>query len=111
VDLLTWIQNWYYKHCDGDWEHEYGVKIDTLDNPGWAVDIDLVDTDLESASFERIEVERSEQDWVHCSVQEQIFRGRGGPKNLEDILEIFRQWASRTENARDHNKEGLTRQG
>ncbi|MFE2849501.1 Imm53 family immunity protein, partial [Streptomyces scopuliridis] len=33
--LLDWLQNWYTQQCDGDWEHEWGVKIATLDNPGW----------------------------------------------------------------------------
>ena len=32
MDLLIWLQNWNQNHCDGDWEHLYGVKIDTLDN-------------------------------------------------------------------------------
>ncbi len=34
MDLLTWVQRWYLDQCDGEWEHEWGVKIDTLDNPG-----------------------------------------------------------------------------
>ncbi|MFE4959105.1 Imm53 family immunity protein [Streptomyces sp. NPDC056653] len=32
--LLDWLQNRYAQQCDGDWEHEWGVKIATLDNPG-----------------------------------------------------------------------------
>ncbi len=37
MNTLTWIQKWYAKHCNGDWEHFYGVKIETVDNPGWSV--------------------------------------------------------------------------
>jgi hypothetical protein len=33
-DLLEWLMRWYAAHCDGEWEHTYGVVIDTLDNPG-----------------------------------------------------------------------------
>ncbi|WP_239135544.1 Imm53 family immunity protein, partial [Actinoplanes derwentensis] len=29
-DALTWLQGWYATQCDGDWEHEYGVSIETL---------------------------------------------------------------------------------
>jgi len=94
VDELTWLQNWYRQWCDGDWEHSYGITISTLDNPGWSVDIDLIDTDLESKHFEAVKLERSELDWVHCSLQEGVFKGRGGPLNLKEILQIFHRWAA-----------------
>jgi hypothetical protein len=32
---LTWLQAWYAEQCDGDWEHQFGVSVETLDNPGW----------------------------------------------------------------------------
>lgn len=32
--LLYRLQQWYHSMCDGDWEHCYGVKIETSDNPG-----------------------------------------------------------------------------
>ena len=51
MELLKRLQNWYKMHCDGDWEHSYGVIIDTLDNPGWKLSVDLTDTLLEDAEF------------------------------------------------------------
>ena len=33
-NMLEWLMNWYESNCDGDWEHSYGVKIESLDNPG-----------------------------------------------------------------------------
>ncbi|MGW1432997.1 Imm53 family immunity protein [Streptomyces sp. NPDC002431] len=47
---MDWLQGWYSAQCDEDWEHEWGVRINTLDNPGWSVRIDLEDTDLEAHS-------------------------------------------------------------
>jgi len=35
ANVMERIQDWYRRQCDGDWEHSYGVKIETLDNPGW----------------------------------------------------------------------------
>ncbi|MCM3133740.1 immunity 53 family protein [Paenibacillus polysaccharolyticus] len=35
METLTWIQHRYDQNCDGEWEHVYGVKIQTIDNPGW----------------------------------------------------------------------------
>ena len=33
--------NWYKTNCDGDWEHSYGITLQTLDNPGWHLTVDL----------------------------------------------------------------------
>ncbi len=52
------LQNWYSSQCDGYWEHSYGIKIETLDNPGWACFIDLLGTNMESFSFEKIRIEK-----------------------------------------------------
>ena len=93
MNALMGIQKWYSSCCDGDWEHSYGIKIETLDNPGWSVDIDLIGTPLESKPFETIKCEVNEQDWWHCFVENGVFRGRGGQKNLSSILETFCTWA------------------
>ena len=26
--VFVWLQEWYKNQCDGDWEHEYGIKIE-----------------------------------------------------------------------------------
>lgn len=92
-ELLSELQSWYVEQCDGEWEHQYGIKIETLDNPGWAVEIDLTGTRLSSATLqERIE-ERSATDWIHISAGNGLFRGFGGAKNLAEILERFLSWA------------------
>jgi hypothetical protein len=28
------LEAWYASRCDGEWEHGYGISIETLDNPG-----------------------------------------------------------------------------
>lgn len=66
--LLMWLQGWYTAHCDGDWEHDEGIRIGTLDNPGWSLRIRLTDTAWETKPFERVKVERDEHDWVNAWV-------------------------------------------
>lgn len=90
--MLEWLQKWYLENCDGDWEHCYGIKIGTLDNPGWSIDIDIIDSDLEDKKFTEISIQRSEYDWIYCNVVNSTFRGRGGPKNLEELIRTFRDW-------------------
>jgi hypothetical protein len=107
-ELITWLQNWYAAQCDGDWEHAYGVQIDTLDNPGWYVIIGLADTPLAGATFQPVDENRSEDNWVDCRLVEEhpygdtvggpYFRGFGGPHNLSEILHIFREWVIQQEN-------------
>ena len=65
---LSWLQGWYMSRCDGDWEHTWGVRIDTLDNPGWTVRIDVAETNLESRPFDRFEYQRDEHDWLRLWV-------------------------------------------
>ncbi|MFT5930929.1 MAG: hypothetical protein ACI93G_000001, partial [Hyphomonas sp.] len=42
------MPRWYQSQCDGDWEHSFGLKIESLDNPGWSVHVDLEGTSLET---------------------------------------------------------------
>jgi hypothetical protein len=90
--IFDLLQNWYYFQCDGDWEHEFGIKIDTLDNPGWTVSIDLVGTDCENKLFKEIDEQINENNWIQCEVKDGKFKGSGGPQNLSDIIKIFISW-------------------
>ena len=93
ADTLSALADWYSSNCNGDWEHQYGIRIDTLDNPGWSVRIDLSGTALESKLFERVETERSSGDWLHCRVEKFTFMAWGGPSNLEEMLRRFLDWS------------------
>ena len=94
---LEEIQRWYESQCDGDWEQSSGVRIGTLDNPGWSVEITLEETPLEGRAFPRIENLGPERDWVFCEVSEGKFRGHGGPVMLGTILRLFLGWAHQAE--------------
>ena len=95
MDILQWLEKWYLDNCDGDWEHCYGIHICTLDNPGWSIEIDLIDTYLEYEYFDTIQKYNNEADWVHCSVVDGVFRGGGSAGKFEEILNIFYEWATK----------------
>lgn len=92
-DPIRALQEWYASNCDGDWEHEYGIKIENIDNPGWSVEIPLTGTPLEGRFFADVKVERSAADWLMCRVANDTFRGDGGSRNLGEILDAFLDWA------------------
>jgi hypothetical protein len=91
--VWTWLQAWYASQCNGEWEHEYGLEINTLDNPGWSVTIDLAGTSLANRPYEGQSIHRSEHEWVMTSVEGQQFRAACGPLNLGEALYMFRRWA------------------
>ena len=92
---LEQIQHWYANNCNGLWEHSYGVRIDTLDNPGWELSVDLADTPWASLNVPRARKERSETDWIDFRVSDSKFLGYGGPLNLEELIEVFLELVSR----------------
>jgi hypothetical protein len=83
------LQQWYLSQCNGDWEHSFGVKIDTLDNPGWILTIDLAETELAGLCVPRARMERTETDWAQHEVVDDKFVACGGPLNLEELVERF----------------------
>lgn len=88
--MLKWLQEWYLNNCDGYWEHDNQIKIYTLDNPGWTVEIDLNLTLLDGVELNNVSVEVSEQDWYVYSVAKNVFKGAGDPTKLFKLLEVFR---------------------
>jgi len=86
------LEEWYTSQCNGDWEHSWGVKIDTLDNPGWTIAINLNETKAESKILERLKIERTEDDWIHYWVEKKSFHIRCGPLNLTEAIELFVAW-------------------
>lgn len=95
MNQLEWLQDWYAKKCNNEEQWQWGINLVTLANPGWALDIDLEETELEDKEFTSIEIERSENDWVHCFLEAHTFKGRGGAENLEEIITIFKNWATK----------------
>jgi hypothetical protein len=92
VDAIQSLEKWFAENCNGEWEHGIGVKIETLDNPGWGVKIDLSGTPHEMKTFAPVEIERTERDWLYCNVEASVFIAAGGAFNLAEIIEIFLVW-------------------
>jgi hypothetical protein len=87
--VLMRLQKWYLEQCNGEWEHGYGVLIDTLDNPGWKVLIDLKGTRWEKTMFEELKCDRAPDDWITCTKKDAQYVGYGDPCKLELILGHF----------------------
>jgi hypothetical protein len=86
--ILTRLQNWYITNCDDVWEHSHGISIDTLDNPGWTIKIDLTDTCLQNLAYEK-QVDNGRFDWMFIKVVKKFFEASGDPSKLSILLSIF----------------------
>lgn len=95
TSTIEQLQSWYLSNCDGDWEHDRGVRISTIDNPGWSVELPLTGAMLTGPAFLPVEIDRSPLDWIRCWVENERFHAAGGPQNLDEMLRIFLDWAKR----------------
>lgn len=92
---VSQIENWYAANCDGDWEHQGGLDISTLDNPGWRVQLDL-DTiehrfDETVASLDRSVADddvTSGPDWIFYRFDrnKNVLVAYCGVRNLTEVL-------------------------
>jgi hypothetical protein len=89
---LSQLERWYERQCNCEWEHGAGVRIETLDNPGWRVRIALRDTKKEGSALERAKIDRTDIDWIQYWVEKQEFHIACGPTNLSEAIEIFVRW-------------------
>lgn len=99
MDTLTRLQKWYSHQCNGEWEHSFGVTIQSCDNPGWWVKIDLAGTSLLKKPFNEIAEGVNEHRcgqgprWISCYTENGVWHGAGDELKLERILAIFLNWA------------------
>lgn len=89
-EIIERIQDWYKINCNGDWEHHYGYKIETLDNPGWAIKIDLAETALDNLKFEKeYQNPKNDNDWFQMHTENKTLNIYCGSENMKSAFEIF----------------------
>ena len=93
MDAVSRLCSWYERQCTNDWHEDHGIRIDTLDNPGWSLKIDLKGTPLYERNFQEIQIERSQHDWILARKNGDIFESFGGPMALDEMIKIFLTWA------------------
>lgn len=104
MDDLIWLEKWYSAQCQDNWANDRGVTIQSLDNPGWMVTIDLVGTPLEQRMADALLLRDGMPpsaengnvggtDWIECAVKNGRFTGAGDPRKLHAVIRCFRNWA------------------
>ncbi len=59
------LEHWLKSRCNGDWEHQGGISIESTDNPGWYIKVDF-NTEESSDDHSVLErsIHRSETDFI-----------------------------------------------
>lgn len=85
-NILKSLVEWFKSECDGNWEQGDGISIESLDNPGWSMSIDLP---FEEEDRVLLSEDRAENDWIRCKVEDGQFRGFASVNNLNSLIKIF----------------------
>lgn len=91
-ESFQFLLDWYAAQCDEEWEHEFGVQLSTLDNPGWSLEVDLKDTDLAGRLLERYVFEGEADRWAQCWSDGEKFHGVCDPASFGLVLGQFRNF-------------------
>jgi len=98
TNLTKWLQEWFTEQCDGEWEHEHGIRIHNSDNPGWCIEIDIIHTGFnKDISSELFEI--SEHDWFFYKIKDNYFHAYGDASKLEFLLQLFKDFIEKGEQA------------
>jgi immunity protein 53 of polymorphic toxin system len=97
MTTIAELAAWFQQQCNGEWEHTYGLTIQSTDNPGWWVTIDLRGTPLEHTVFEPVlrgdfASGNPQPPWLHCRVKDAVFHAACDADHLDEILGIFLAW-------------------
>jgi hypothetical protein len=89
-EIINWISIWFKSNCNGDWEHENLITITTTDNPGWLINIDLTDIELNFNSEIIKKVDISDDDWYFFKIKDEKFVAGGDITKLYFLLNSFK---------------------
>ena len=113
MNTIERLQKWYLAQCNGVWEHSSGIVIESLDNPGWQMKINLKGTQAEKKDFKPVTKNVTPlgldqamgkvqppysaenpfaEEWMACFVRDGRFEGAGDGSRLDEIVSVFLNW-------------------
>jgi hypothetical protein len=97
TDVVTWLQEWFDKRSDDQWERAGRIKIETREGSGWLVDIDVSGTRMEYASIgvtrSGCSLQQNSPDPLNVRMENGHFKITCGPLHLKVALDLFRSFA------------------
>lgn len=97
MDQLPRLQRWLAEHGADAPAPEELIAIQSTDDPGWVVVIDIAQTSLADRPFEPVEEAPDPLTglrWFSCSIEDGAWVGAGDETQLARILETFLDWSN-----------------
>ncbi|WP_449386945.1 Imm53 family immunity protein [Chryseobacterium lineare] len=88
--MIDWLQKWFKEQTDGNWEHEVIIKIESIDNPGWSIEIDLMKSDIIPIEWRLFEI--SDDNWLGYKFEDNIFYIAGDASKLDLSIRVFQEF-------------------
>ena len=85
MKTAKWLMKWNQTNCANK-----RICMESLDNPGWAVHINLKDV-LVRKDMQEVNIDYGDDDWIVCKMEDGYFKGYGDPSKLLLILQTFRK--------------------
>lgn len=89
-EITDWLQKWVAAQADGDWEHEMGLTLTVLDNPGWDLNVDLVNYEEYLQDISYTLIKNGDNNWIGYKIQDSYLNIAGDLGKLSCILDFFR---------------------
>ncbi|ULH30830.1 Imm53 family immunity protein [Leptospira weilii] len=89
--MFSWLMDWRKSQCDGDWEHENGIAINTNLDRGWQIKIEANFTEIADLILDYTLIQNGDDDWYSFKFETGRFLAEGDPKKLSIILEKFKE--------------------
>ena len=91
-DTIFWLQKWFCDLKKNKGMNANDINIHNIDNPGWRFTINLEKTPFAVTAFSETRFQgKNKDDWSICFVREKKFESACGPRNLPQVLEMFRK--------------------
>ena len=84
-------------------EHEHGITIQLLDNPGWDITIDLVNYESLLEDIPYILLEK-DAEWLGCKLNSSYLNIAGDIRKLSVILKMFKEIIETLDTLKEQNK-------
>lgn len=121
MSTLSELQDWYLAQWNdddfrsADKHYESKIRIETLDYPlGWRVSISVPASLWEIHDFIPVKyglpnadwLTQKEEfgDWVQCAMKNGVWHGKCGAQKIDEILNLFLQWAREAFDKREHKE-------
>ncbi len=90
---FIWLMYWFWSQCNGDWEHEYGIVLDTTSEGKWKLDISISNSILDGVEFISNDFIANAGNEVECKFDNQSLVVYADTQNIIRVLQSFRAWA------------------